>query len=41
METHSVDQSESCGGVKLDGMSVAGLDLLRLKDVAREGDFNG
>lgn len=39
-ETHSLDQSERYGGVELDGMSVVGLDLLRLEDVALESDFD-
>ena len=39
-KTYSVDQGEGSGGVELEGMGVVGLDLLRLEDVALEGNFD-
>lgn len=41
VKAYGVDQSERVGGVELEGMSVIGLDLLRLEDVALKGDFDG
>lgn len=41
MKTYGVNKSEGSGGIKLECMSVVGLDLLRLKDVALESDVDG
>jgi hypothetical protein len=41
VKTYSVDQSEGSAGAELERMGVVGFDLLRLEDVAREGDFDG
>lgn len=41
MKTYSIDQSERSGGIKLEGMSIVGFDLLRLANVAWKGDLDG
>jgi len=41
VKTYSVDQGEGSSGVKLECVCVVGLNLLRLEDVAWEGDIDG
>lgn len=41
MKTYCVDQIERMRGVELERVGVVGFDLLRLEDVALEGDFDG